>query len=220
MKKLVKESLDGFILEDQEEENSVEETDFTPEQKGAIEKFIAEYEGDFEDDDLHAFAEGLGLNVHEVEEYIYDMARNTPNEEELKDDSTKQGFYGDIEKDTVENDDFRKVLYTGKHLQLVLMILKPGEDIGQETHETIDQFFRFEEGTGKCIINDAEYDLKPGDVIIIPAGSEHNITNTGDSDDLKMYTIYTPPNHKDGVTFETKEEAESSTEKFDGKTTE
>jgi mannose-6-phosphate isomerase-like protein (cupin superfamily) len=218
--KLVNESLQEFLLEDKEEENAIEETEFTQEQKDAIEEFVKEYKGDFEDDDLHAFAEELGLNVHEVEEYIYDMARNKPSDEELKKDSTKKGFHSNIEKDTVENDDFRKVLYTGKNLQLVLMILKPEEEIGEETHDTIDQFFRFEEGTGKCIINGNEYDLEPGDVIIIPAGAKHNIINTSDSESLKMYTIYTPPNHKDGVAFETKEEAESSKEKFDGKTTE
>jgi len=232
MKKLVTENLQEFLFEDEEEENAVEETEFSQEQKEMIEEFVKEYEGDFEDDDLHAFAEELGLNVHEVEEYIYNMAREGSNEEEQEsaetepaedttpeDGSSKKGFHSNIEKDTLENDDFRKVLYTGKNIQLVLMILQPGEEIGEETHETIDQFFRFEEGTGLCVINEEEYDLEAGDVVIIPAGSLHNIINTGE-EALKMYTIYTPPNHQDGVTFETKEEAEESTEKFDGKTTE
>jgi mannose-6-phosphate isomerase-like protein (cupin superfamily) len=139
------------------------------------------------------------------------------NEAEKK--SNKKGFHTNIEKDTVDNENFRKVLYTGDHLQLVLMSLKPGEEIGVETHTTIDQFFRFDEGKGKCIINDTQYDVKDGDCIIIPAGSKHNIIN--DSNKLlKLYSIYSPPNHKDGIVFKTKEEAEESKEKFDGKTTE
>jgi mannose-6-phosphate isomerase-like protein (cupin superfamily) len=133
--------------------------------------------------------------------------------------SNKKGFHANIEKETVDNNNFRKVLYTGEKLQLVLMTLKKGEEIGAEVHPTIDQFFRFEEGEGKCVINDNEYNVKADDVIIVPAGSKHNIINTGDKP-LKMYTIYTPPNHKDGVVFKTKSEAEKSKEKFDGKTTE
>lgn len=133
--------------------------------------------------------------------------------------SNKKGHHTNIEKDTLDNNNFRKVLYTGEHMQLVLMTLKPKEEIGIETHPTIDQFFRFEAGKGKCIINGNEYQVKDGDSIIIPSGSEHNIINTG-KEPLKMYTIYTPPNHKDGIVFKTKEEAEESKEKFDGKTTE
>jgi mannose-6-phosphate isomerase-like protein (cupin superfamily) len=134
-------------------------------------------------------------------------------------DSTKRGFSTNIEQDTLDNDNFRKVLYTGKHMQMVVMTLNPGEEIGMETHLTIDQFFRFEAGHGKCIINGNEYDVTDGSGIIIPAGSEHNIINTGNVA-LQMYTIYTPPNHKDGIVFATKEEASKSKEKFDGKTTE
>jgi mannose-6-phosphate isomerase-like protein (cupin superfamily) len=134
-------------------------------------------------------------------------------------DLSKSGFHTNIEQDTLNNDNFRKVLYTSKHMQLVLMTLQPGEEIGEETHPTIDQFFRFEAGKGKCIINDNEYNLSDGDCIIIPAGSKHNIINTGGVA-LQMYTIYTPPNHQDGVVFSTKEEAAKSKEKFDGKTTE
>lgn len=131
----------------------------------------------------------------------------------------KKGFHINVEKDTIANNNFRKVVYTGEHIQLVLMSLKPNEEIGMETHSTIDQFFRFEAGKGKCIINSHVYNVIDGDSIIIPAGSEHNIINIGD-EPLKMYTIYTPPNHKDGIIFKTKEDAENSEEKFNGKTTE
>jgi len=196
-----------------------QETEFSQEEKNAIKDFVSSYKGDFEDEDIHNFAGKLGLDKSEVEEYIYSLARNKPSKEELSKDSTKKGFESNIEKDTLENDDFRKVLYTGQKLQLVLMILKPGEEIGSEKHETIDQFFRFEEGNGKCIINKTEYKITSGDVVIIPAGSQHNIINNGKGP-LKMYTIYSPPNHKDGVSFETKDVAEKSKEKFDGTTTE
>jgi mannose-6-phosphate isomerase-like protein (cupin superfamily) len=133
--------------------------------------------------------------------------------------SGKKGHHVNIESETTSNEDFRKVLYTGEHLQLVLMTLQANEEIGIETHDTIDQFFRFEAGTGKAIINGNEYEVVDGDSIIIPAGSEHNIINTG-TEPLKMYTIYAPPNHQDGVQFKTKADAEGSDEKFDGKTTE
>lgn len=133
--------------------------------------------------------------------------------------SGKKGFETDIERETLDNDNFRKVLYTGENLQLVLMTLKPGEEIGQEVHNENDQFFRFEAGAGKCIINDYEYDVKDGTGLIIPAGSEHNIINTG-SKALQMYTIYSPPHHKEGTLFATKEEAEEMGEDFNGKTTE
>jgi len=219
MKKLVKESLQDFIFEDKEEENAVEETDFSQEDKDAIEQFVSSYEGDFEDDDLHAFAEGLGLNVHEVEEYIYDMARNKPSKEELQDATGKKGFHVDIEDETVQNENFRKVLYTGKNLQLVLMTLQPGEEIGMEVHPDIDQFFRFDDGAGKAIINGNEYPLKDGDAIIIPAGAEHNVI-ADPKVALKMYTIYTPPHHMDGVQYATKKEAEAAKEEFNGTTTE
>jgi mannose-6-phosphate isomerase-like protein (cupin superfamily) len=111
-------------------------------------------------------------------------------------------------------------LYTGKHMQLVLMSLKVGEDIGAETHENIDQFFRFEAGAGKCVIDENEYNVNAGDVIIIPAGAKHNIINTDSALELKMYTIYAPPNHLDGTIRVTKEEAETKPEEFDGKTSE
>jgi len=132
---------------------------------------------------------------------------------------TMKGFNSNIEKDTLENENFRKVLYTGKHLQLVLMTLKVGEDIGSEIHTGNDQFFRFESGSGKCVIDGNEYKVKDGDVIVVPAGARHNVINEG-TDELKMYTIYGPPNHQDGTIRKTKEDAEKMDEHFDGKTSE
>ncbi|HPD55437.1 MAG TPA: cupin domain-containing protein [Candidatus Paceibacterota bacterium] len=131
-----------------------------------------------------------------------------------------KGFFGHIEKDTLENENFRKVLYTGKHCQLVLMGLQPNEEIGMEVHPDNDQFFRFETGTGKVIIDGNEYNVTDGDAIIVPAGAEHNVINTSDSEPLKLYTIYAPPHHQDGVVRATKEEAELDSPEFDGKTTE
>jgi mannose-6-phosphate isomerase-like protein (cupin superfamily) len=131
-----------------------------------------------------------------------------------------KGFKTNIERDTMENNNFRKVLYSAKHLQLVLMSLKAGEEIGEEIHRDNDQFFRFESGNGKCVIDGHEYDVKNGDVIIIPAGARHNIMNTDTRAELKMYTIYAPPHHKDGIIRATKEEAENNEAEFDGKTTE
>ena len=131
-----------------------------------------------------------------------------------------KGFNSNIENDTVENNNFRKVLYTGKNTQLVLMSLKPREEIGLETHPENDQFFRFEAGEGEVVIDGNKYQVTDGSAIIIPAGAEHNVTNTSDSEELKMYTIYSPPHHKDGIVRGTKEEAEANEEDFDGETTE
>ena len=131
-----------------------------------------------------------------------------------------KGFHMNIEKDTLENNNFRKVLYTGKHTQLVLMSLLPKEEIGMETHRDNDQFFRFEKGKGKCIVDGNEYELTTGTAIIIPSGSQHNIINTSETEDLKMYTLYSPPHHKDGIVFKIKEDAEASNEEFDGITSE
>jgi mannose-6-phosphate isomerase-like protein (cupin superfamily) len=131
-----------------------------------------------------------------------------------------KGFKSNIEKDTLANSNFRKVLYTGHHMQLVLMNLKPGEAIGEEVHRENDQFFRFESGTGKCFIDGNEYDLKDGDVVVIPCGAKHNIINTSATAELKMYTIYAPPHHQDGIVRITKEEAEKNEAEFHGKTTE
>ena len=129
------------------------------------------------------------------------------------------GFKSNIEKNTLENNNFRKVLYTSKHLQLVLMSLNIGEDIGEETHMHNDQFFRFESGIGKCIIDGNEYSVNDGDVIIVPAGAKHNVINDGASE-LKMYTLYGPPNHENGTIRITKKDAEENDEEFDGITSE
>ncbi len=117
------------------------------------------------------------------------------------------GYHGDIEDLTLNNSYFRQVLYTGKFTQLVLMCLKPREDIGMEVHKSVDQFFRFEKGNGKVIIDKTEYQVKDGDVIIVPAGSMHNVINISESDELKLYTLYSPPNHPDGTIHKTKEDA-------------
>ena len=130
-----------------------------------------------------------------------------------------QGFNANIEQLTSDNDYFRKVLYTSPHMQLVLMSLLPGEDIGEEIHKDNDQFFRFEQGQGLCIIDGHEYRVADGDAIIIPSGARHNVINTG-NEALKMYTIYAPPHHKDGIVRATKKEAEENEEDFDGQTTE
>ncbi|MFV1917538.1 MAG: cupin domain-containing protein [Patescibacteria group bacterium] len=119
-----------------------------------------------------------------------------------------KGYFTDIEKETKENASFRKVLYTGKHSQLVVMSLKPGEDIGLEVHEGLDQFFRFEAGNAKVLIDGEEFEVKEDDVVIVPGGSKHNITNTSETEDLKLYTIYSPPNHPDKTVHKTKAEAE------------
>lgn len=131
-----------------------------------------------------------------------------------------KGFSANIEKDTLGNDNFRKVLYTGKNSQLVLMSLKPNEEIGTEIHPENDQFFRFEKGEGKAVIDGNEYPLEDGTAVIVPAGAEHNIVNTSGSEELKLYTIYSPPHHKDGIVRATKEEAEANEEDFEGTTTE
>lgn len=131
-----------------------------------------------------------------------------------------KGFKSTIEKDSLENNNFRKVIYTGKHLQLVLMSLKVGEEIGEETHQNNDQFFRFESGSGKCIIDETEYLVNNGDVIVVPAGAKHNVINIDSKTELKMYTLYGPPNHKYDTIRTTKEDAEKNEEEFDGKTTE
>ena len=131
-----------------------------------------------------------------------------------------KGFVVNIEKDTLENGNYRKVLYTSKHSQLVLMSLKPREEIGMEIHPDNDQFFRFEQGTGRCVIDGNEYDVADGAAVIVPAGAKHNIINISDSEELKLYTIYSPAHHKDGIVRQTKEEAEANEAEFDGATTE
>lgn len=130
----------------------------------------------------------------------------------------KRGFKQNIEDSTKENKNFRKVLYTGAHCQLVLMSLGANEEIGMEIHEDNDQFFRFEDGSGKAIINETEYEVKDGDVVIVPSGSRHNVI--AGIDGLKLYTLYSPAHHKDGIIRATKDEAENNEEEFDGVTTE
>lgn len=131
-----------------------------------------------------------------------------------------KGFHSNIEQDTLQNGNFRKVLYTGKHSQLVLMSLKPQEEIGMEVHEENDQFFRFEKGEGKVMIDDSEYDVSDGSAIVVPAGARHNVVNISENDDLKLYTLYSPAHHQDGIVRLTKAEAEANEAEFDGVTTE
>ncbi len=131
-----------------------------------------------------------------------------------------KGFKANIEKDTLKNKNFRKVLYTSAHCQLVLMSLKPKEEIGLETHPDNDQFFRFEAGRGRVEIDGNKYVVKDGDAVVIPAGAKHNVINTSATDELKMYTIYSPPHHKDQIVRKTKAEDEANEQEFDAKTTE
>lgn len=133
---------------------------------------------------------------------------------------TKHWYHANIEQLTEDNTHFREVLYTATHLQLVLMRLLPGEEIGLETHTDNDQFFRIESGEGRCVINTTTYTLQSWSALVIPAGAQHNITNTSPTQDLKMYTIYTPPHHKDGIVRHTKQEAIDHGEEFDGQPTE
>lgn len=127
-----------------------------------------------------------------------------------------KGYIGDIEKETKNNENFRKVLYTAHNSQLVVMSLEPGEDIGAEVHD-LDQFVRIEEGQGKAIMNGVEHSIEDDWAVVIPAGMEHNIVNTGE-DKMKLYSIYSPPEHKDGTIHKSKAEAQE--EHFDGQTTE
>jgi mannose-6-phosphate isomerase-like protein (cupin superfamily) len=130
----------------------------------------------------------------------------------------KKGFNTNIEKDTIENENFRKVLYSAEHMQLVLMSLLPNEDIGMEVHNENDQFFRFEAGSGKVLINETEYEVADGDAIIVPSGANHNVI--AGENGLKLYTIYAPAHHKDGIVRKTKQEAMENEADFDGVTTE
>lgn len=130
----------------------------------------------------------------------------------------KKGYKDNIESLTASNENFRRVLYTGAHCQLVLMSLLPNEDIGFEVHEENDQFFRFESGEGKVVINETTYEVKDGDAVIVPSGAKHNVI-AGEKG-LKLYTIYSPAHHKDGVIRMTKAEAEANGPEFDGVLTE
>jgi mannose-6-phosphate isomerase-like protein (cupin superfamily) len=130
-----------------------------------------------------------------------------------------KGFVADIEELTVQNDDFRRVLYTGHNLQLVLMTLRPGEEIGEEVHDDRDQFFRIEEGEGEIWIDGVCNKVKDDDAVIVPQGARHNVVNSG-AEPLRVYTIYGPPEHVDGTVHATKAEADAAHEHFDGLTTE
>ncbi len=129
-----------------------------------------------------------------------------------------KGYIENIEKLSLENNNFREVLYTSKNCQLVIMSLLPGEDIGEEVHD-VDQFLRVEQGQGQTILNDQAHKIEDGSAIIVPAGMKHNIINTGDTV-MKLYTLYTPPDHKDRIIHKTKEDAEGDDEHFDGVTSE
>ena len=130
----------------------------------------------------------------------------------------KNGYVQDIEDLAVNNTEFRRVLYTAKHCQLVLMALKPKEEIGAEVHK-LDQFFRVEEGSGEAVLDGVRTAIRAGFAVVVPAGAKHNIINTG-SVPLKLFTLYAPPNHRDGIVHHTRAEAEADAEHFDGKTTE
>jgi len=131
-----------------------------------------------------------------------------------------KGYVTNIEKVSLENDFFRRVLYTDTNMQLVVMTLNPGEDIGEEVHK-LDQFIRIEAGEGKSVLDGVEHELKDGYALVIPQGTRHNIINTSTGQPMKLYTVYAPPNHRDGTTHKTKAEAEANEEEhFDGKTSE
>lgn len=131
-----------------------------------------------------------------------------------------KGFNQNIEQATLENTNFRKVLYTAKHTQLVLMCLQPNEEIGMEVHTENDQFFRFEKGQGKVLIDGHESTVQDGSAVIVPAGAEHNVMNTSATEPLKLYTLYSPAHHKDGIVRATKAEAMANEAEFEGQTTE
>jgi mannose-6-phosphate isomerase-like protein (cupin superfamily) len=130
-----------------------------------------------------------------------------------------KGYVINIEKATKKNENFRKVLYTAKNSQLVVMTLKPGEEIGEEVHQ-LDQFLRIEHGTGKAVLDGVEHDIAAEWAVVVPAGTKHNVINTSQTSEMKLYTVYSPPEHKDGTVHVTKDDAEANEEHFDGKTTE
>ncbi|TAK95202.1 cupin domain-containing protein [Patescibacteria group bacterium] len=131
-----------------------------------------------------------------------------------------KGYKANIEKLTTANENFRQVLYTGKHSQLVAMSLAPNEEIGMEVHPDNDQFFRFESGEGQVIIDGHEYTVSDGDAVVVPSGAQHNVINVSGSVALKLYTIYSPAHHKDGIVRTTKAEAVANEAEFEGVTTE
>ena len=140
-----------------------------------------------------------------------------PNQMMNQNGAALKGYVQDIESLAVKNNDFRRVLYTAENCQLVLMALKPKEEIGAEVHQ-LDQFFRVEEGSGEVVLDGMRTAIRAGFAVVVPAGTNHNIINTGNVS-LKLYTIYAPPNHRDGVVHHTRADAEADNEHFDGKTT-
>jgi mannose-6-phosphate isomerase-like protein (cupin superfamily) len=131
-----------------------------------------------------------------------------------------KGYVNNIESETLNNENFRKVVYTAKHSQLVVMSLKPGEEIGMEVHPDTDQFFRIDSGKAKIVIDGNEYNVQDGFAAVVPAGSQHNVINTSNTNHLKLYTLYCPAHHRNGVVHATKEQAMADNEEFDGSTTE
>jgi mannose-6-phosphate isomerase-like protein (cupin superfamily) len=150
--------------------------------------------------------------------YYSPLTNNQYNQYKRKKQAMKTGFVQDIERLAISNMEFRKVLYTAQHCQLVVMALKPKEEIGMEVHK-LDQFFRVEEGSGEAVLDGARTAIRAGFAVIVPAGTQHNIINTGNVP-LKLYTLYAPPNHRDGIVHSTRADAEADHEHFDGKTTE
>jgi mannose-6-phosphate isomerase-like protein (cupin superfamily) len=132
----------------------------------------------------------------------------------------KKGYKDNLEELTLANENFRQVIYTAKNCQLVLMSLAPGEEIGLETHEGGDQFFRFEIGNGEVVINETKYAVHAGDAVIVPMGAMHNVVNTSKTETLKLYTLYTPPHHKDGIVRLTKADTVNNSPEWSGETTE
>ena len=152
-------------------------------------------------------AQSFGENGHETEKSLNKNKKGV----------IMKGYLQDIESIATKNTDFRRVLYTTKQSQLVLMALKPGEEIGAEVHKS-DQFFRVEEGSGEAVLDNVTTEIRAGFGVVVPGGAKHNIINTGTTP-MKLYTIYSPPNHRDGVVHHTRAEAEKDNEHFDGKTT-
>ena len=134
--------------------------------------------------------------------------------------ASNAGYVTNIERDTLENEDYRRVLFTGRNTQLVLMTLRPGEEIGREVHSGHDQFIRVEAGQGLAVLDGVAHRLSDGSAVVIPAGTKHNVINVSDTEALKLYTLYSPPEHRDGTVHKTKSEALEHEEHFDGKTTE
>jgi len=147
------------------------------------------------------------------------LEKKSQSTSERSEDRSSRGLVTDIEKVTEQNNDFRRVIYTASHSQLVVMALPPGEHIGAETHRDVDQFLRVEEGTGEVMLGSTRRPVGPGSAIVVPAGTKHDVRSAGDKP-LKLYTVYSPPQHRDGIVHHTRADAEGDTEHFDGKTTE